>query len=195
LIKLAIIHHQFESIHPFYDGNGRTGRIINILYLVINDLLELPVLYLSRFFIQHKSEYYRLLQAVRDTGEWEEWVLFTLQGIEETALQTVELVKQMRDMMADYKRRLRIDLPKLYGQDLLNNLFRHPYTKIEFIEHELRVTRKTASCYLGQLVDHGYLRLVKLGRSNFYMNDPLIELFLNAHHGGQNGPDVQIESV
>jgi Fic family protein len=195
LIKLAIIHHQFESIHPFYDGNGRTGRIINILYLVINDLLELPVLYLSRFFIQHKSEYYKLLQAVRDKGNWEDWVLFALQGIEETALQTVDLIANMRALMADYKKRLRADFPKLYSQDLLNNLFRHPYTKIEFIEHELGVTRKTASGYLRQLVEHDYLRLVKVGRSNFYMNDPLIELFLNAHHREKAGPTVLIESV
>lgn len=185
LIKLAVIHHQFESIHPFYDGNGRTGRIINILYLVINDLLELPVLYLSRFFIQNKSEYYRLLQYVRDTGDWEGWVLFTLKGIEETAIQTIQLIEDMRAMMADYKLRLRRDLPKLYSQDLLNNLFRHPYTKIDFIEGELRVTRQTASKYLSQLVDHGYLRLIKIGRTNFYLNDPLFNLFANAHQHGQ----------
>jgi Fic family protein len=181
LIKLAIIHHQFESIHPFYDGNGRTGRIINILYLVINDLLELPVLYLSRFFIQNKSEYYRLLQSVRDNGDWEAWVLFTLRGIEETAIQTIWLIEQMRLIMANYKIRLRKDLPKLYSQDLLNNLFRHPYTKIDFIEHELNVARQTASKYLSQLVDHGYLRLLKIGRSNFYLNDPLFNLFVNAN--------------
>lgn len=182
LIKLAIIHHQFESIHPFYDGNGRTGRIVNILYLVINDLLELPVLYLSRYFIQYKSEYYRLLQDVRDNGNWEPWILFTLRGVEETALQTIRLIEHMRAIMADYKVRLRRDLPKLYSQDLLNNLFRHPYTKIDFIEQELGVTRKTASKYLNQLVTHGYLRLLRIGRSNFYLNDPLFDLFLNAHH-------------
>lgn len=126
LVKLAIIHHQFESLHPFYDGDGRTGRIINILYLVTKELLDLPVLYLSRFVIQNKAEYYRLLQAVRDEGEWEGWILFMLQGIEETAVQTISLIEQMRNMMADYKRRLRTDLPKLYSQNLLNNLFRHP---------------------------------------------------------------------
>jgi Fic family protein len=195
LIKLAVIHHQFESIHPFYDGNGRTGRIINILYLIIKELLDLPVLYLSRFFIQNKNEYYRLLQKVRDEGDWESWVLFTLQGIEDTALQTIRLIEQMRVMMADYKQRLRRDLPKLYSQDLLNNLFRHPYTKIEFVQNELRVTRKTASGYLRQLVDHKYLRLLKIGTVNFYLNDPLFNLFLNAHQiePAENAP--LIESV
>lgn len=181
LTKLAVIHHQFESIHPFYDGNGRTGRIINILYLVMNDLLELPVLYLSRYFIQHKSEYYRLLQAVRDTGAWEEWILFTLRGIEETSRQTIDLIGRMREMMADYKRRLRSGLPKLYSQDLLNSLFRHPYTKIDFIERDLGITRQTASRYLRLLVEHGYLRLLKIGRTNFYFNDPLFNLFLNVN--------------
>lgn len=196
LVKIAIIHHQFESIHPFYDGNGRTGRIINILYLVIKELLDLPVLYLSRFIIQNKAEYYRLLQAVRDNAEWEGWVLFMLQGIEETAIQTIFLIEQMRNMMFDYKKRLRNDLPKLYSQDLLNNLFRHPYTKIEFVQDELRVTRKTASSYLKQLVDKGYLELIKIGKSNFYLNAPLFDLFINVHHGGYDNDNVPvIESV
>ena len=121
LVKLAIIHHQFESIHPFYDGNGRTGRIINILYLVIEELLDLPVLYLSRYIIQNKADYYRLLQDVRDKNDWESWIIFMLRGIEETALQTISLIEQMRKMMADYKKGLRADLPKIYSQDLLSN--------------------------------------------------------------------------
>jgi Fic family protein len=196
LIKIAIIHHQFESIHPFYDGNGRTGRIINILYLVTKKLLDLPVLYLSRFIIQNKAEYYRLLQAVRDAGDWEGWILFVLQGIEQTAVQTISLIEQMREMMTDYKRRLRVDLPKLYSQDLLNNLFRHPYTKIEFMQNELGVTRKTASQYLKQLVSNDYLKLVKIGTSNFYLNEPLFDLFVNAHHGKANADDAPlIESI
>lgn len=196
LIKLAIVHHQFESIHPFYDGNGRTGRIINILYLVTKELLDLPVLYLSRFVIQNKAEYYRLLQAVRDAGDWESWILFVLQGVEETAVQTISLIEQMRGMMTDYKRRLRTDLPKIYSQDLLNNLFRHPYTKIEFLQNELRVSRKTASQYLKQLVDGGYLQLIKIGTSNFYLNEPLFDLFINAHHSSVGAGDAPlIESI
>jgi Fic family protein len=196
LIKLALIHHQFESIHPFYDDNGRTGRIINILYLVIKDLLDLPVLYLSRFIIENKSDYYRLLQSVRDTGDWEGWIIFLLKGVEETALETIFLIEQIRKMMAGYKQGLRQDLPKLYSQDLLNNLFRHPYTKIEFVEKELDVTRKTASRYLKQLVEKDYLKLLKIGRTNFYLNQPLFDLFVNAHKGHQENAEVPlIESV
>lgn len=196
LVKLAIIHHQFESIHPFYDGNGRTGRIINILYLVIKGLLDLPVLYLSRYIIQNKSDYYRLLQDVREKEDWENWIIFILKGIEETSVQTILLIEQMRQMMAHYKQGIRSNLPKIYSQDLLNNLFRHPYTKIEFVEIELRVTRKTASKYLKQLVDNGYLKLIKIGKSNFYLNEPLFNLFINAHHNKNDVDNVPlIESV
>jgi Fic family protein len=179
LIKLAIIHHQFESIHPFYDGNGRTGRIINILYLVTKDLLDLPVLYLSRFVIENKGEYYRLLQAVRDKNEWEGWLLFMLRGIEQTAIQTISLIENIKILMMDYKKRIRSQFPKIYSQELLNSLFSHPYTKIEFVEESLGITRQTASSYLRELVKADFLTLLKMGRSNFYLNKPLFELFLN----------------
>jgi Fic family protein len=179
LIKMAIIHHQFESIHPFYDGNGRTGRIINILYLVAKDLLELPILYLSRYVIRHKASYYRLLQAVREEGAWEDWIVFVLTGIAETARQSIELIGQIRELMQRYKNSIRTDYPKLYSQDLLNNLFRHPYTKIEFIMNDLGVSRPTASSYLKTLAEAGLLRMHKLGRSNYYINEPLVALFLN----------------
>lgn len=197
LVKLAIIHHQFESVHPFYDGNGRTGRIINILYLVIKELLDLPVLYLSRFVIQNKAEYYRLLQDVRDGGgDWEGWILFMLRGIEETAVQTIRLIEQIRSMMTDYKHRLKSDLPKIYSLELLNNLFHHPYTKIEFMQDELGVTRKTASQYLKQLAEKNYLKLIKIGKSNYYLNEPLFDLFINAHHGELESNDAPlIESI
>ena len=196
LVKLAIIHHQFESIHPFYDGNGRTGRIINILYLVIKDLLDLPILYLSGYMIENKAEYYRLLQTVRDTNDWESWIIFVLRGVEQTASETIFLVEQIRSMMTTYKQGLRKDLPKLYSQDLLNNLFRHPYTKIEFVEDELGISRKTASLYLRQLVEKGYLKLLKIGRSNFYLNEPLFNLFVGARRGRAGKNDVPlIESV
>lgn len=137
LIKMAIIHHQFESIHPFYIGNGRTGRIINILYLVKQGLT--PILYLSRYINQNKNEYYRLLQTVRDTGSWEPWILYMLEGIELTSRQTVSLILGMRDLMLHQKHKLRSELPKIYSQDLLNNLFRHPYTKIDFVMEELQM--------------------------------------------------------
>ncbi len=182
LIKMAIIHHQFESIHPFSDGNGRTGRIVNILYLVINDLLDLPVLYLSRYIIKNKGEYYKLLQYVRDNNEWEEWILFMLKGIEETSIETTELITNIKTLMMQYKQKIRTELPKIYSQDLLNNLFRHPYTKIDFICEELGVSRPTATSYLSQLVGNGYLQKIKLGRDNFYLNTELFTLLMNSFH-------------
>ena len=176
LIKMAVIHYQFESIHPFYDGNGRTGRIINILYLVQKKLLDIPVLYLSRFIIKNKNEYYRLLQSVRDNGSWEEWILYILQGVEETAKETLELIHEIRRQMLDYKHRIRKQY-KFYSQELLNNLFCHPYTKIEFIERDLEVTRKTAAKYLDELSEGGFLHKEKIGVSHFFINELLFALF------------------
>ena len=179
LIKMAIIHHQFESIHPFYDGNGRTGRIINLLYLVKNGLLDTPVLYLSRYINQNKGEYYRLLQAVRNDQAWEEWVLYMLEGVEQTSQQTILLIQGMKDLMMQYKNKLREELPKIYSQDLLNNLFRHPYTKIEFVMHELKTTRKTAAKYLEELVRIGMLTKYKKSKDNYYINNGLFDLLLS----------------
>lgn len=177
LIKMAIIHHQFESIHPFYDGNGRTGRIINVLYLVCKDLLQLPILYLSRYIIENKLDYYKFLQQVRDTGNWEEWLLFMLKGLAKTAQQTVGLVHKIKELMQQYKHQIRAKLPKIYSQDLLNNLFKHPYTKIEFVMQDLQVSRLTATGYLDKLVESGFLEKHKVGRSNYYLNKPLYQLF------------------
>jgi Fic family protein len=176
LVKMAIIHHQFESIHPFYDGNGRTGRIFNLLYLVAKDLLNLPVLYLSRYFIRNKAEYYRQLQQVRETGEWEPWLLYMLDGVIDTAQATITLIQRMKELMRQYKHRMREVLPKIYRQELLNNLFNHPYTKIEFVMDDLGVTRITATKYLGQLVENNFLLKAKIGRSNYYINQPLCAL-------------------
>ena len=175
LIKMAIIHFQFESIHPFYDGNGRTGRIINILYLIIEKLQSLPILYLSSYIIKHKSEYYKHLQLVRDENSWEEWILFMIKGVEITSRETIELIIKIRALMQEYKYKLR-DNYKFYSQDLLNNLFKHPYTKIEFIVQDLGVSRLTAANYLNKLADDGVLRKEKLGTGNYYINDPLFEL-------------------
>ncbi len=176
LIKIALIHHQFESIHPFYDGNGRTGRIINILYLIQKNLLDLPVLYLSRYLIQHKGEYYRLLQQVREKGDWESWILYMLNGIEQTANESIVLIKNIRALMQEYKQNIRSNHSKLYSQDLLNNLFKYPYTKIEYIEAELDVSRSTAIRYLESLVKTGILKKQKIGRDNFYINQRLFAL-------------------
>ena len=176
LLKMAIIHHQFESIHPFYDGNGRTGRIVNILYLIQKGLLHLPVLYLSRYIIKHKNDYYRLLQQVRSTGEWEEWLLFMLDGVENTAKETVVLIHAIKKLMQEYKHRIRKQYPKMYSQDLLNNLFKYPYTKIEFIQSDLQVSRNTAIRYLEELVNENILVKHKIGRENFYENRELFKL-------------------
>ena len=175
LIKMAIIHFQFESIHPFYDGNGRTGRIINILYLIIEELQTLPILYLSKYIIKHKSEYYRFLQKVRDENLWEDWILFMIKGVEETARETINLTFKIKQLMLDFKHRLR-DNYKFYSQDLLNNLFKHPYTKIEFIVNDLGVSRLTAANYLNKLSEDKLLRKEKLGTGNYYINEELFEL-------------------
>lgn len=179
LIKMTIVHHQFETIHPFYDGNGRTGRIVNILYLVKEGLLNTPVLYLSRYINQHKAEYYRLLQAVRADKAWEEWVLFMLAGVEVTAIQTTKLIHEIRDLMQRHKMTIRGQLPKIYSQDLLNNIFNHPYSKISFVERDLGVTRVTATKYLEELCRIGIMDKLKVGRDNYYINIELVRLLTN----------------
>jgi len=175
LIKMALIHHQFESIHPFYDGNGRTGRIINVLYLVKHGLLDIPVLYMSRHIVRTKSDYYRLLQTVRDEDAWEEWVVYLLTAVEETARQGIETVVAIRNALFDTKHRIR-DAFRFYSQDLINNLFTHPYTKIQLVERDLNVSRITATKYLDALVAAGFLEKRKIGRSNYYMNVALTEI-------------------
>jgi Fic family protein len=175
LVKMAIIHYQFESIHPFYDGNGRTGRIVNILYLIQEKLQDLPILYLSNYIIKNKSDYYRLLQEVRTKDNWEEWLLFMIKAVDQTSRETIDLILKIRELMMNYKRTLR-DNYKFYSQDLLNNLFKHPYTKIEFIQRDLNVSRITAANYLNQLADDKLLTKKKLGTANYYINDPLFKL-------------------
>ena len=176
LIKMAIIHYQFESIHPFYDGNGRTGRIINILYLLQKKLLDIPVLYLSKYIIENKTDYYQLLQGVRTENDWESWIIWMLNGIAETSQHTVIIISEIKRLMMDYKHRIRNQY-KFYSQDLINNLFKHPYTKIEFVEQELKVSRKTASGYLNQLSEDGFVKKMKIKNSNYYVNLPLFTLF------------------
>ncbi len=175
LIKMAIIHYQFESIHPFYDGNGRTGRILNILYLIMEELQTLPILYLSNYIIKHKTDYYRLLQQLRDNENWEEWLLFIIKGIEETSRETIDLIIEIKKLMQEFKHCLR-DNYKFYSQDLLNNLFKHPYTKIEFIVNDLNVSRITAANYLNKLADDGLLKKSKIGTGNYYINESLFDL-------------------
>lgn len=183
LIKMALIHHQFESIHPFADGNGRIGRILNVLYLTRTGLLDIPILYLSRHITRRKGDYYRLLQAVRDDGAWEEWVIFMLDAVAETAATTSRLVEGIGDQMRDAKHRLRSELPKMYSQDLLNNLFRHPYTRIEFMQDDLGVTRQTAARYLDTLSDRGFVEKHRAGKNNYYINVALVRLLMAVSEG------------
>ena len=179
LIKMALIHHQFESIHPFYDGNGRVGRILNILYLVLNQFLDAPILYLSRYISHNKEDYYRLLQGVRDEDKWEEWVIYMLEGVALTARSTLSLIEEIKVLLQRQKHEIRNDLPKIYSQDLLNNLFKHPYTKIQFLVEDLNVSRATATRYLEALAGKDILEKRRLGRESYYLNKELIDLLFN----------------
>ena len=177
LIKMAIAHHQFECIHPFYDGNGRAGRILNSLYLVAKEMLDQPVLYLSAYIINTKAEYYRLLQSTRETNDWEPWLLYMLQAVEITSKTTVGLIQAIRNVMNSYEERLRRELPKIYSYELLTNLFRHPYTKIEAVQDDLGVSRITATKYLSELTKKGFVEKHRLGKYNYYVNRPLMLIF------------------
>lgn len=176
LLRMAIAHHQFESIHPFYDGNGRTGRILNLLMLQRDALMDLPVLYLSRYITATKDQYYRLLQSTRETHDWVDWCVYILKGVAITAKSEIRLIKNLRELMQATKQRLRKELPRMYSQELLNNLFRYPYTKIEFVEKDLEVSRITAAKYLDTLAKSRFVEKKKIGRTNFYINRPLFNL-------------------
>ncbi len=176
ILRMAIAHHQFESIHPFYDGNGRTGRILNLLILQREGLLDLPVLYLSRYITSTKAQYYQLLQSTRETGDWVPWCAYMVQGVAVTAKSEIKLVKNLRDLMQATKHKLRDTLPKIYSQELLNNLFRYPYTKIEFLENDLGISRITAARHLDTLAANGFVEKRKIGRKNFFINHPLFAL-------------------
>lgn len=175
LIKLAIIHYQFESIHPFYDGNGRTGRIINILYLVLKGLIDSPILYLSKYIIRNKLEYYRLFRETRKTGNYEDWIIYILIGIEEMAEETITIINKIRDEIIKMKYELR-DKTKIYSKELLEALFFEFYTKIPYIQEQLRVSDKTAQKYLDSLVELGILTTEKIGRERIYKNERLFKI-------------------
>lgn len=176
LVKMAIIHHQFESIHPFFDGNGRTGRVLNILYLIQSEILDIPILYLSRYITQNKKSYYDLLQKVRDENAWEEWILFILDALESTSKQTIKTIENIKELMKEYKIILR-EQTSIYSHELINNLFRHPYTKIEFVSQETGVNRQTASRHLKQIESLGLLKSRESGRNIYYINTKLLKLF------------------
>lgn len=176
LVKLAIIHYQFESIHPFYDGNGRTGRIINVLYLVLKGLLDSPILYLSKYIINNKSAYYRLLQEIRTRGSFEEWILYILAGIEETAEESLKIIKGINREIELMTQEIKAALPKIYTKELIELIFFEFYTKSQHLEKGLGVTRKTAAGYLTELEKNGFLVSEKIGKERIYQNKRLYDL-------------------
>lgn len=200
LVKMAIIHHQFESIHPFYDGNGRTGRIVNILYLVTSGLLDLPILYLSRYITHNKAEYYERIQAIRNatgdnSAQWEAWILYMLRGVEQTAEETIALVKNIGKLMTEYKNIIRPAFGGKYSHELLNGLFYHPYTKIGHLESNMQVSRQTAAKYLDRLASLGLLQKERMGKENYYINTKLMELFLTFSEQQEADNTDGVESV
>lgn len=180
LVKLALVHYQFEAIHPFSDGNGRTGRIMNVLYLVFRRLLDLPILYLSQYIIKNKAEYYRLLRDVTFKDEWEPWVLFMLEAVEKTSIGTKEKIVQIKN---EFNNTLEIAKKKLpphvYSKDLIEILFEQPYCKIQFIVDKGIVKRQTAAEYLSQLERIGILKKKKVGKENLYLNTSLYDILKN----------------
>ncbi len=176
LINCAVLHYQFESIHPFYDGNGRTGRILNVLYMILKEQLDIPILYLSSFMIRHRQEYYSLLQQVLRENDWESWILFFLRGIETTAIETIGKIDQIKTLLDAMIIKIRSELPRIYSKELVELLFENPYSKIEFLVKKIGVERKAAARYLNMLEQIGILKSQKVGREKFFKNVGLIDI-------------------
>lgn len=173
LIKMAVMHYQFEAIHPFPDGNGRTGRILNLLYLVDQKLLDIPVLFLSRYIISNKAGYYEGLRLVTEQQSWEQWILFMLRAVEATSQQTFDQVTRILDLMEAVRARVQVEAEGIYSKDLVEVIFRQPYTKIQFLVDAGIAKRQTASRYLQVLAEMGILREQQIGREKYYVNDAL----------------------
>ncbi len=176
LVKMAIMHYQFEAIHPFTDGNGRTGRILNILYLIHQELLDLPILYLSRFFIQNRSEYYRYLREVTEEGKWEQWILYVLAAVEQTSRETAHMIEGINTLIGNLATHAQGKTKAVEREGFVDLLFKWPYCKINIVERELKCSRVTATKYLNEIADLGLLDRVKIGRESYYINRNLIEL-------------------
>jgi len=176
LVRLAIQHYQFEAIHPFADGNGRTGRVLNILYLVQQQLLDSPILYLSRYIIRHKADYYRLLLEVTTQQAWSDWILYMLNGVEDSALWTTDKIKAIRELMQHTGQYIQRKLPKIYSFELIELLFKQPYCRIGNVVDAKLAKRQTASVYLKQLSDVGILKEVKSGRESLFIHPKYVEL-------------------
>jgi len=179
LINLAILHYQFESIHPFYDGNGRTGRIMNILFLILNNLIDIPILYLSSYITTNKVDYYKLLNKVNTADEWEDWIIYILKAIETTAKETIEKINNINTLLAETIIIAKNKSPKTYKKELIKLLFEQPYSKIEYVVQRLGVERKAGSRYLKTMEGIGILTSQKIGRETIYINHKLIEILKN----------------
>lgn len=179
LIKMALIHYQFEAIHPFSDGNGRTGRILNVLYLIQQELLGLPVLYLSHYFIQNKPDYYRLLREVTENNNWTEWVLFVVNGVAETSAMTLKKINTILQLKQAAENQIKGEFKSTFSKELVELLFSYPYIKISILEHFGIAKRQTGSEYLKKIAQLGWLRPVKMGRDMYYINYKLIEVLSN----------------
>jgi Fic family protein len=176
LIHIALCHYQFEAIHPFSDGNGRTGRILNVLYLIQQELLGLPVLYLSHYIIQNKSDYYRLLKSITEENNWEEWVLFVVNGVAETSKMTLEKINAILELKSDAEIRVKEVLKSSYSKELVDLLFSHPYIKIKVLEENNIAKRQTAANYLKLLTKNNILKSVQIWKETYYINEKLIEI-------------------
>jgi len=176
IINLAILHYQFESIHQFYDGNGRTGRILNILHLIINELLDISILYLSSYINENKSDYYRLLNKVNKSNEWEDYILYILKAIEIISNRTIQKINSINNLLSETIEIVQNKEPKIYRKELIELLFEQPYSKIEYMVKKMNVERKSASRYLKGLEQIGIINSEKIGRENIYVNRKLIEI-------------------
>ncbi len=176
LSNLAVLHYQFESIHPFYDGNGRTGRILNVLYLILNNLIDIPILYLSSYIIRNKSEYYRLLNHTNKTQDWEDWIIYMLKAVEETSLKTIKKITAIKNLLDKTITYVKEQKPKIYKKEFIELLFEQPYSKIDYVVQKLQVERKTASRYLKGLEELKILESQKIGRETIYINVALMKL-------------------
>lgn len=176
LTQLAILHYQFESIHPFYDGNGRTGRILNVLYLLLNNLLEIPILYLSSYITKNKAEYYRLLNHTNKTQKWEDWIIYMLKAVEQTSIETIDKITSIKNLLDKTINQVKELKPKIYKKELVELLFEQPYSKIDYVVKKLKVERKAASRYLKSLEEIKILKAQKIGRETIYVNIKLMKL-------------------
>jgi Fic family protein len=176
LIIMAILHYQFESIHPFSDGNGRTGRILNVLFLTLQNLLDLPVIYLSKYILKNKNDYYRLLREVTENGNWEEWILYILEAVKQTSIFTLEKVNSIYGYYLQVIEKVKNKAPAIYSHELIEVMFYQPYTKISILEEKKIASRNTASKYLKKLEELGILASESVGREVLYKNVVLYDI-------------------